>query len=691
MKRNPNSFFQRVISAIIDVAVLFVILISFWIVAENASGYLFPHTFFMSEKTVITKEAGISFVVFVFLYYCVAAFNKWNTIGKIVSSNWRRVILPFSATIVDFTCVLVVTLLLDQLLQKCFYIEIFNLLFVVLFCYALFSGLVTRGKTIGKYFFGINLQTANSRTKSLKYEMCKFGILIAIPYFLLRLLGIVDSYAIFLNIVFFTELVVVFSLIRYKRTLWAKFSDVPKIIKPLPVLKLVACFFVLITFFIGSYALLRYNNNKQQPNYNVLFGLNFPSKFPEYPNLSKVQPYADFMKTQTLSPKEYILSLFERYDIVILEEAYHGESTQWELISDIVSDSLFIKQVGNIFTEYGSAMHQHKIDTFLHTVFPNETELEKETAVLMNYMTGGFYYFIKNLNLLNATLPDSLKVREHYCDNIDWDYFSTVPIRSVGDERDSVMAQITIDWYRQQVAEGKRHKCLVVTNTRHAFGYPGGVEKIKNSPYFLRLTQGNQGQYIFEAYPDKTANVMRNAPKPSRSFFMPIFRPVRYGIWDKAFELNEHRPVGFNLKNTPFGEDFFDSYRQRGANSKLKYSDIYTGVIFDKPYTEFEYLFLRYPYQKFAIEEEARRKGMTDINKIQARVGNSDDNVPEEKHRGIGDISSFVSYGGIYFVVFMMGLSILFSFVFLLKRIIHYDETSMRQKKLIHRRYNRHL
>ena len=672
MKSNTNSFSRRLISAMIDIAILFILSVSFWIVAESASGYLFPHTYFMSEKTIITKELGIFFIVVVFLYYSVAAFNKWNTIGKIVCKNWRRVILSFSATVVDFTCVLIVTLLFDQLLQKWFYIETFNILFVVLFCYALFSGLVTKGKTIGKYFFGINLQTGNSRTKSLKYEMYKFGILIAIPYFLLRLLGIVDSYAIFLNIVLFAGLVVIFSLMRYKIILWTKFANVPKVIKPLSVSKLLLCFFALIVFFTGSYTLLRYNNNKQQPNDTILFGFNFPSKFPKYPNLSKVQPYADFMKTQTLSPKEYILNLFDRYDIVILEEAYHGESTQWKLISDIVADSIFIKQVGNIFTEYGSAMHQNKIDTFLHTVFPNETELEKETAVLMSYMTGGFYYFIKNLNLLNATLPDGLKVREHYCDNIDWDYFSTVPISSVGNERDSVMAQVVIDWYKQQVAENKRHKCLVVTNTRHAFGYPDGVEKVKNSP-FLRLTRGCQGQYIFEAYPDKTANVTRNAPKSFRSLFFPMSRPVSFGIWDRAFELNEYRPVGFNLKNTPFGEDLFNSYPQRGANSKLKYSDIYTGVIFDKPYTEFEYMFLRYPYQKFAIEEEARRKGMTDINAIQAKVGNSNDNVSEEKQSGI-DLGTIISFSGIYFVIFMMGLSILLSFIFLLKRTIHHYE-----------------
>jgi hypothetical protein len=677
MKRTIKLFFQRVIPALIDAAILVIIPISFLTVSENASGHLIKRSVFVNEYAVILTFV-CAVVFFVVATLLLAAFNKWNTIGKIVYKNWRRVILSFSATIVDFTCALAVTVLLEQLLQKWFYIETFDLLFVVLFCYALFSGWVTKGQTVGKYFFGITLQsndaqTNNGRIQSLKYEMCKFGILIAFPYLLLCLLGIVDSFAIFLNIVLFVQLVVIVSFLCCKKMIWTKFSNVSKIIKPLSMSKLIVCFLTIIIFFGGSYTVLRYNNNKQQPNDIVWFGLNFPVNFPEYPCLSKVQPYADFMKTQVLSPKEYILNLFERYDIVILEEASHGESTQWELISDIVSDSLFINQVGNIFTEYGSAMHQNKIDTFLHTVFPNETELEKETAVLMSYMTGGFYHFIKNLNLLNATLPDSLKVKEHYCDNIDWDYFSTIPVSSVGDERDSMMAQVTIDWYRQQKAEGKRHKCLVVTNTRHAFGYPGGMEKVKNNSNYIRLAQGNQGQYIFEAYPDKTANVTRNAPKSSRSLFMPIIRPVNKGIWDRAFALNGNRPVGFDLKDTPFGNDLFNSHVPQGANSKLKYSDIFTGVIFDKTYAEFEYLFLCYPYQKYAIEEEARRKGITDINTIQTRVGNHTNNLSDEKHgkREIF-ISTFVSHGGIYFVLFMMVFSVFLLIVFLLKRAINY-------------------
>jgi hypothetical protein len=451
--------------------------------------------------------------------------------------------------------------------------------------------------------------------------LLKYACLIAVPYLVVRLLGIVDSYAIFLDIMLFATVTAFFSFIFLKKTIWSQWAQVNKMIIRPKLKTTFFCFVVLLLIFGSGYHAIKHKNNEAQPADNIVLGFHFPYKFPEYPDSPKIKPYVDCMNSQ-VSPKEYILNLFEKYDIVILQESYHGETTQWEMISEIVSDTAFINNVGHIFTEYGSAMHQDKIDTFLHTVFPNDTVLEQETAILMDYMSGGFYYFIKRLNLLNATLPDSLKIQEHYTDVIDWDYFSTLPRTSHFTDRDSAMAQITIDWYNHQRALGKRHKCMVVTNTRHAFGYAGGVEKVKNSPAFLHLTKGNQGQYIWETFPDKTASVLQHKYVSSRSFFIPLRRPQQSGIWDKAFASTGNRPVGFDLKGTPFGKNTFDEYRTRGTKPRLCYEDFFTGVIFNKPFMEQRTIY--HPYHRYAIEKEAERKGITDLDRVKRRVRNHD-------------------------------------------------------------------
>ena len=64
--------------------------------------------------------------------------------------------------------------------------------------------------------------------------------------------------------------------------------------------------------------------------------------------------YEDFLADQHLSAKEYILSLFEKYDIVILCERDHREITQYDLILDVISDERFRAEVGNVYTEIGN-------------------------------------------------------------------------------------------------------------------------------------------------------------------------------------------------------------------------------------------------------------------------------------------------------------------------------------------------
>ena len=193
------------------------------------------------------------------------------------------------------------------------------------------------------------------------------------------------------------------------------------------------------------------------------------------------------------------------------------------------------------------------------------------------------------------------------------------------------MAQIVIDWYNTQIKKGTRHKCLVVTNTRHSFGYAGGVEKIRGGRSFLHQTEGNQGMYLFEAIPNKVANVIQNMPRPQNFHFMMFLcRPINYGIWDKAFKKNGYKPVGFDLGNTPFGNDVFDAYCLRGAKSDFCYSDIYTGVIFNKPLSEMREYY--HPYHRYAIEYEARQKGITDLTKSVCYYSEIDDTSSYENN-----------------------------------------------------------
>jgi hypothetical protein len=278
-------------------------------------------------------------------------------------------------------------------------------------------------------------------------------------------------------------------------------------------------------------------------------------------------------------------------------ENLHGEDTQWEMIFDIISDDYFINHVGNIFTEYGCAKDQTKVDTFLHATFTNDTLLAKEIASLMNFR-GCFYFFMKKLNMLNQNLTDSLKVIEHFTDILSWRYLDGYYADSIIQHknviriyRDSLMASVVIDWHRQT---GK--KCLVVTNYRHAFAVNGEAmsKNYKDSRRFI----WNEAQYIYDQFPNKTVNVYLYGHK-----YNCIYNePIQKGKWKAAFYHNKYQPVGFDLNETPFGNDEFDIFPTFGQKINLKWQDLFTGLIFNKPnecWTASDY-----PYKEYAAQQE---------------------------------------------------------------------------------------
>ena len=223
-------------------------------------------------------------------------------------------------------------------------------------------------------------------------------------------------------------------------------------------------------------------------------------------------------------------------------------------------------------------------------------------------MSGGFYNFLVELNQLNSKLPDSLKIRNYFTDIIDYDYFpATYKSRTPNlDKRDSLMAQVIIDWYNKSINDGEKHKCLVITNFRHAFGYPQGMS-LKNKPQYLNLTSGNQGQFLFESLSGKVANVLQLMPNANRKiFFMPFVEPIQQGKWNKAFENAVNKTAGFNLLNTPFGDDEMDLYPLRGASTNHKFQEYYTGLVFVNKYSDIEEI--GYPFRQYAAKQEMLQK-----------------------------------------------------------------------------------
>ncbi|MDR2836429.1 MAG: RDD family protein, partial [Bacteroidales bacterium] len=566
---------------------------------------------------IITTENFISLLLLLFvIYFClnslsyliskktiVDIFSKTNVVKR---SNCIKKNNSFIALIIDFAIIFSITIVFDRILLHWIFINSIFIFGITTFLYYLISYTIFN-KTFGKRCMRISVVSKNGEKLKFKgiaiREVSKILILFCLPALILYFCGFIDfTFTYSLLFIIIDLAIILFSFGIKNEYYWDAFAKTEKFKQKLSKKVIILNYSIIIVFLALIYGFFVFDNNTNNVSEQKFLGFNLPFKFKEYPNNSKIKPYTAFLSENNVeSPKDYILGLFENNDIVILCETLHGEDTQWDMISDIVSDERFINNVGNIFTEYGYAKDQENINKFLFTTFPNDTLLEKAAATLMHYRSC-FYFFMLKLNKLNQNLPDSLKIIEHFTDMYNHSYLlnysEDASVVAQLEVRDSLMANIVIDWYRKT-----NKKCLVVTNNRHAFAVKNEA-KLKHPDEFKKYFTmdnhlANEAQFIYNCFPNKTANVLINNFKV---YGLTLYSTINNGKWETAFKQNNLVSVGFNFNNTPFGEDNFDMSGIAERKNYLKYQDIFTGLVFYKPHSQ---LTTSSPlYEKYGAEQE---------------------------------------------------------------------------------------
>jgi hypothetical protein len=307
------------------------------------------------------------------------------------------------------------------------------------------------------------------------------------------------------------------------------------------------------------------------------------------PASASLDSYVRFLRHGHVRPVDYILSQFERSDVVILCERYHDEYTQYETILQLVGDERFIGQVGHIFTEIGTRSNNQALHDLMSGSLRDHEEIERQVLVIYRNLSYyplweryPAYHFLRRLALLNSRLYGNRRIELHFCDlPFSWDGMTPQKYReflgTLGG-RDSSMARYiirTVDGIR--TSDQERKKVLVIMNYRHAFNdyrYRDGRDR------------DNVGRYLFEAYPGEVANVLIHtvAILPGSSAQGENVALIQDGQWDAAFELAGNPEVGFDLAGTPFGQDECDMYPFRPP--RPRYQDVFTGYVFHRPIEE---------------------------------------------------------------------------------------------------------
>lgn len=304
------------------------------------------------------------------------------------------------------------------------------------------------------------------------------------------------------------------------------------------------------------------------------------------PSTQSVQEYTNFLKINRKDINDYIFSLFDKYDHVILCERLHPEMTQYDMIYDLVTDSRFVEKIGHVFTEVGNVDSRESYKELTNTDLPNDTVFQQALSSFMMenqsfyllWSSTNWFEFLEKMSQFNHNKEKQVEIL--FTDRANWRY------NDKNYNRDSLMANNIITTIKKDTLK----KSLTIMNYRHAY---------------LRDDR-NCGHLMSMEFPEKVANVLINSVGWDMC-------PLQSGKWDAAFEQMPEDTYAFDLKESPFGKDRFDHYFFDSPLTKLRYEDMFTGVIFYKPlylhYTGFGFPYMLQPGNLKILRERSFKLG----------------------------------------------------------------------------------
>lgn len=300
-----------------------------------------------------------------------------------------------------------------------------------------------------------------------------------------------------------------------------------------------------------------------------------------------IEPYVSYLKSHPLSPKEYLLKLFETNDVVVLAERDHTEINEWNLILELLSDPEINSRVGYLITEFGFANQQSQLEKFLNSS-SRDDQLGLNILRDYGFSLGGWdrnaiFNFMKSFWALNQSLDANHRIKWLFGD-IPWiwdgmtkeNYDAAMGV--INFARDEMMSsQIRQKMMAILKSHDPRSKVLVIMNTRHAFKVP---MKLGDDIYLDNMTAS-----LCRFFPtfNRTASVMLNYVHSymDENTKKNIFEPVQDGKWDAAFAVMGDIPQAVSFKDSLFGNSKFDYLGNIYLN--VNYGDVFNGMIFYQP------------------------------------------------------------------------------------------------------------
>lgn len=193
-----------------------------------------------------------------------------------------------------------------------------------------------------------------------------------------------------------------------------------------------------------------------------------------------VDECVEYIQKQGKDPKEYVFEKFKEVDVIILGERDHRDTTQYDLIMDILKDPRFAENIGYVYTEVGVTNMTEAANKLIKGEYADDEAFY--SSFIKFYRDFDYeplwekynaYKFIKGLYTINRTLPSDKKITWGLTDR-PWNWAEATyesgeyNYYRVYQHRDKYLADNFLRLYRQQPLKNGRRKALIITNTLHA-------------------------------------------------------------------------------------------------------------------------------------------------------------------------------------------------------------------------------
>lgn len=291
-----------------------------------------------------------------------------------------------------------------------------------------------------------------------------------------------------------------------------------------------------------------------------------------------IAPFVDFLSLVDTAPEQFILEMLRTHKLVINGE-FHRRKVSWDMLKRLIALPDFAETTSTIFMELPSWC-QPKMDEFLSsdTINPELILQIFREEQLLGWWDSGEFEFICDLWHINQSLPQNKRVKIILTDyQIPYSLAANSEDFKELEDRNTHMA--TVITHTIDKSDDKRNNLFLV-GCGHAFKsrQPGfassaaGCDAAMTAGAQLAASLGDENVFTIFQHVLPGDNGGNNKS------------PIRGGVFDKAFEADGNRPIGFRLADSPFGNEPFDGiYEIKYEMVTGSYSDNFDGYLFLAP------------------------------------------------------------------------------------------------------------